>query len=67
MSKKKPENINAEAAEINPAPSFYGWQLACCEALNAPQDVILAVLEKDAVYTLAEAEEAINKFLSRKV
>ena len=67
MSKKKPENINAEAADFEPVVSFYGWQLVSCKALNAPQDVILAVLEQDGLYTLAEAKTAINNFMSRKV
>ena len=67
MKKKNPENINAEAVGFKPAASFYGWQLISCKALNAPQDVKLAVLDKDGIYTLDEAQTAINKFMSRKV
>lgn len=68
MSKRKdPVNINGEAAGSTPAASFYRWQLCRCKTLDAPQDVIVSVLDEDRLYTMDEARKIIKEFLSRKV
>ena len=60
-------NTGRKGTGSAPAPSFYGWQLMSCRALNAHPDVIRAALNADAQYTMDEAREAINDFLNREV
>ena len=62
--KTKPQKTEAEK---DSAPSFVKWQLIDCKKLDAPCDVIMAVLDDSRTYTLAEAKETIKEFLNRKV
>ena len=64
---KKPAIFDGEAAGAEPAASFSRSQLAGCKAINAPYDVVMAVLSDDRKYTIEEAKKEINEFLERKV
>ena len=66
-SARKPAKTTGKAAGSKPAPSFYRWQLASCQALPVSYDVIMAVLDDDRTYTIEEAERLIDEFLNRKV
>lgn len=46
-------------------PSFYREQLTA--ALKVHPDIIRALLEEGRLYTVSEAEEAINRYMTRKV
>ena len=48
-------------------PSFYVWQLVTSKILGTSPDVIRAILDDKRMYTIQEAREAINDFMSRKV
>lgn len=62
--KTKPKKTEAGQA---PAPSFFKRQLLDCQQLNAPRDVIEALLDDSRAYTMAQAKEIIKEFLNRKV
>lgn len=57
----KPKREAAEQA----VPSFYVEQLLT--AFNVSPDLVRALLEKGRRYTIAEAQEVINNYLTRKV
>ncbi len=64
MKKTKTKKTEAEK---DSAPSFFKWQLIDCKKLDAPRDVIMAVLDDSKTYTHADAKETIKEFLNRKV
>lgn len=58
----------AEAAEPNAAEAtFTREQLAASRHFQHRRDVIRAVLEEDRLYTLDQAQAAVDAFLGRKV
>ncbi len=52
-------------AAAQAAPSFYLEQLTA--ALDAPPDLVQALLESGRLYTIDEAQKIINNYLTRKV
>lgn len=72
MTEKTRSKSKAPAKEKDtgpaPEPSFLGYQLAHCKALNfAAPDVIRAVLRDGKRYTIAGAKEEIKNYLTGKV
>ena len=67
MTAAKKTKTKKTEAEKESAPSFFKCQLIDCQKLDAPRDVIMAVLDDSRTYTLAEAKETIKEFLNRKV
>ena len=50
---------------VQAEPTFYREQLAA--ALKVHPDIIQALLEEGRLYTMSEAEEVINRYMTRKV
>lgn len=50
---------------VQAEPSFYREQLTA--ALEVHPDIIRALLEEGRLYTVAEAQEVINRYMTRKV
>ncbi len=50
---------------VQAEPSFYREQLTA--ALKVHPDIIRALLEEGRLYTMSEAEEVINRYMTRKV
>lgn len=56
---------NKGEAAAQAAPSFYMEQLLT--AFNVSPDIVRALLKEGRRYTIAEAQEIINNYLTRKV
>ncbi len=52
---------------MNDELKFDKSQLLHCQKYKSMPDVVMAVIDADKTYTLAEADEIINGFLKRKV
>ena len=65
MTKTTKTTKQRREAAAQAVPSFYLEQLIT--ALDVPPDLVRALLESGRLYTIAEAQEVINHYLTRKV
>ena len=65
MTKTAKTTKSGREAAAQAAPSFYLEQLTA--ALDAPPDLVQALLERGRLYTIDEAQKIINNYLTRKV